>query len=160
MRLYEIDNSIRLFWEKIADQDGELTDEDIKTLDELNVARDDKIKAYGVLIRELDGESEELSKEIKRLKDLALKKEKLRDKLFGTLENFLTINEIPKFESKEVTISFRKSTALEIDEGVKIPKAFLRLKTETDRTALKEFLKNGGEVYGCRLKENRNMQIK
>ena len=52
MKLYEIDQNIRLLWGKIMDQDGELTEEDIQALESLEIAKDEKIKGYGLIIRE------------------------------------------------------------------------------------------------------------
>ena len=160
MNLYEIDYNIRALWDKISAQDGELTDEDIQALQSLEVAKDDKITAYGVIIRELGGEIVQIENEAKRIKTILERKVKLQTKLSMVLEEFLKEHQIPKFESTAVNISFRKSTVLEIDEGAKIPKAYLKVKTDIDKTAIKEFLKNGGEVFGCRLLEKQNMQVK
>lgn len=72
----------------------------------------------------------------------------------------MTSNNIPKFESLKVNISFRKSKSLEIDENVVLPKEFIRVKEEADKMAIKDFISNGGTIDGCKIVEKNNIQIK
>lgn len=160
MKLYEIDYKIREFWNKVIEQDGELTEEDMQVLESLEVAKDEKVKAYGVIIREISGEIDECESEIKRIKEIADKRKRNRERLKNTLKDFMLNNDMPKYESVEVNISFRKSKALEIAEGVELPNEFLKVKTEPDKTAITDYIKNGGVVEGCQIVEKQNIQIK
>lgn len=160
MKLYEIDNKIREVWDKICEQDGELTDEDLQTLESLEVGKNEKIKGYGVIIRELDGEITILTNEIKRVKEILDKRKKSQEWLKNSLKEFMLNHDIPKYESVEVNVSFRKSKALEIMDGVKLPDEFLKVKTEPDKSAITEYIKNGGIVDGCQIIEKNNIQIK
>lgn len=160
MKLYEIDYKIREFWNKVMEQDGELTEEDLQTLENLEVAKDEKIKGYGVIIRELDGEIADYGNEIKRLKEICDRKKKRQEWLKNALKCFMQNNDISKYESLEVNISFRKSTALEVDEDAKLPETMLKVEWKPNKTAITEFLKNGGHFDGCRLVEKSNIQIK
>lgn len=160
MKLYEIDCKIREFWNKIIEQDGELTEEDIQTLESLEVAKDEKVKAYGVIIREISAEIDECKAEIDRIKEIADKRKRNLERLKNTLKEFMLNNDIPKYESLEVNISFRKSKALEIEEGIELPNEFLKVKTEPNKTAITDFIKNGGVIEGCQLVERSNIQIK
>ena len=160
MNLYEIDYKIREFWNKIIEQDGELTEEDIQVLESLEVAKDEKVKAYGVIIREISAEIDECKAEIKRIKEIADKRERNLERLKNTLKDFMLNNDMPKYESIEVNISFRKSKALEISEQADIPVEFIKIKTEPNKTAITDFIKSGGVVKGCQLVEKSNIQIK
>lgn len=160
MRLYEIDLKIREFWNKIIEQDGELTQEDIQTLESLEVAKDEKIEAYGVIIREISGEIDECEAEIDRIKEIADKRKRNLERLKNALKDFMLNNNMPKYESIAVNISFRKSKALEIEEGVELPDEFLKVKTEPNKTAITDFIKSGGVVAGCQLVGKSNIQIK
>ena len=160
MKLYEIDYKIREFWDKIIEQGGELTEEDMLELESLEVAKDEKVKAYGVIIREISGEIAECKAEIKRIKEIADKRERNLERLKNTLKDFMLNNDMPKFESLEVNISFRKSKALEIGEQADIPVEFMKIKSEPDKTAITDFIKNGGVLEGCQLVERSNIQIK
>ena len=160
MKLYEIDQNLRSLWNKISEQDGELLEEDIKALEELNLAKDDKIKGYGVIIRELDGEIADCKAETDRIKEISDRLKNRREWLVNNLKYFMQQQGIPKFESIEVNIAFRKSKSLEIDENANLPKEFIRIKEEPDKKAITDFIKGGGTVDGCQLVEKENIQIK
>lgn len=160
MNLYEIDYKIREFWNKVMEQGGELTEEDIQVLESLEVAKDEKVKAYGVIIREISAEIDECKAEMDRIKEIADKRKRNLERLKNTLKDFMLNNDMPKYESIEVNISFRKSKALEIEEGVELPNEFLKVKTEPNKAAITDFIKSGGVVAGCQLVEKSNIQIK
>lgn len=160
MKLYEIDQNLRALWDKVMEQDGELLEEDLKALEELNLAKDDKIKGYGVIIRELDGEIADCKAETDRIKEISDRLKNRREWLVNNLKYFMQSQGIPKFESIEVNIAFRKSKSLEIDENANLPKEFIRIKEEPDKKAITDFIKGGGTVDGCQLVEKENIQIK
>ena len=160
MRLYEIDTNLRSLWDKIAEQEGELTEEDIQALNELEIALNDKLEGYGVIIRELNAEIEECNSEIKRITEIAKHKKNASERLKKTLQEYMLNNELDKFESLKVKISFRKSQSLEIEEGAELPDDLMRIKKEPDKTAIKEYIVNGGELKGVFLLDKKNIQIK
>ena len=160
MKLYEIDNNLRALWDKIAEQEGELTEEDIQALNELEMAQNDKLEGYGVIIRELNSEVEECNAEIKRITEIARKKKNAVERLKKTLQEFMMNNEVDKFETLKVKISFRKSQSLEIEEGAELPDELMRIKKEPDKTAIKEYIENGGTLKGIFLIDKKNIQIK
>ena len=160
MRLYEIDANLRALWTKIAEQDGEITEEDMQALNELELAKNDKLEGYGVIIREMKSEIDECDAEIKRIKDIADKKKNAMERLKKALQDFMISNEIDKYESVKVKLSFRKSQSLEIEEGAILPDILMRIKKEPDKTAIKEFIINGGELQGVFLLDKKNIQIK
>ena len=160
MRLYEIDTNLRSLWDKIAEQEGELTEEDIQALNELEIALNDKLEGYGVIIRELNAEIEECNAEIKRITEIAKHKKNASERLKKTLQEYMLNNELDKFESLKVKISFRKSQSLEIEEGAELPDDLMRIKKEPDKTAIKEYIVNGGELKGVFLLDKKNIQIK
>lgn len=160
MRLYEIDQNLRALWNKIAEQEGEITEEDMQALEELELAKNDKIEGYGVIIRELESEIDDCSQEIERIKEIADRKKKCLERLKNGLQEFMLNNEIDKFESLKVRVSFRKSQALEIEEGAELPDNLMRVKKEPNKTAIKEYIVNGGELKGVFLIDRQNIQIK
>lgn len=160
MKLYEIDQNLRALWDKIMEQDGELTEDDLKALEELNLAKDEKIKGYGVIIREIESEIADCKVETDRIKEISDKLKNRREWLVNNLKYFMQSQGIPKFESIEVNIAFRKSKSLEIDENANLPKEFIRIKEEPNKKAITDFIKSGGTVDGCQLVEKENIQIK
>lgn len=166
MRLFDIDKNLRDLWTKIAEQDGELTQEDLQALEDLNLAKDEKIKGYGIIIRELTNDIADCKAEIDRITEIQTKLKNRREWLSKRLTDFMQGQGIPKFESVEVNISFRKSYQLEgaetsLADG-KLPKEFVVVQTveKADKKAITDFIKNGGKVDGCELIEKQNIQIK
>lgn len=56
--------------------------------------------------------------------------------------------------------SFRTSQQVEIIDEAKIPNIYIKVKTEVDKKALREDLKNGVIIEGATLKENKSLQIR
>lgn len=160
MNLYEIDKNISDLWEKILRQDGELTEEDAKLLESLSLARDTKLKGYGVLIRESVSWLASINLELARLSKLKKQTESKIDWLTNRLSTYMQENNILEYKSIEVNITFRPSTSLEIEDGCKLDSKWLRTKTEPDKQAIKDFISNGGVVEGCKIVEKQNIQIK
>lgn len=162
MKLYEIDNNLRALWDKIADQDGELTEEDIQALESLEIAKEDKIKGYGVIIREMLSETQKVSQEIERLKKIEKSMSNKADWLTNQLSCFMKAHQVNEFKSIEVNIAFRKSKSLLIEDESKLAKKWLRTEkvTKVDKQAIKDFINAGGKVKGCQIVENQNIQIK
>lgn len=160
MNLYEIKQEYRAWQLKIAEQDGELTEEDLKLFDELEGLAEDKIEAYAVIIKESLSEAEMYKLEADRLSAIANKKINLAERLKKNLDGFMQEQRREKFESLKTTISYRKSMALEIDGSAKVPKKFQKVKMEIDKTLITNFLKEGGKLKGCQLVTKQNIQIK
>ena len=166
MKLFEINGKLRELWSKIEEQEGELLEEDIKAMEELELAKDEKLKGYGVIIRELDGDIAECKAELDRIKGISDRLKNRREWLVGILKGFMLENSIPKYESVEVTIGFRKSKSLEGAEQALIdgtlPKEFIvqTITEKPDKTAITNFIKGGGTVEGCQLVEKENISIK
>ena len=160
MKLYEIDNSIRELWNKIIQQDGELTEEDMQALESLEIAKEEKLKGYGVVIRETEGEIATIKAEIERLNKLAKTMQNKAEWLKNSLSYFMTANELKEFKSVEVNITFRNSKSLCIADGTRLAKKWLKVETKPDRQAIKDFINAGGKVKGCSIVDNANIQIK
>lgn len=160
MKLYEIDCKIREFWNKVIEQDGELTEEDIQTLESLEVAKDEKIKGYGVIIKELKAEKGVIKAEAERLDKLSKSIDKKVEWLTNRLEAFMSEHELKDFKSVEVNIGFRTSKQLQIEDESKLAKKWLKVETKPDKQAIKDFINAGGKVKGCQIIEKQNIQIK
>ena len=65
-----------------------------------------------------------------------------------------------KMKEAEFTISYRPSEVVEIDDDAALPAEFIKMKSEWDKTAIKEALKEGAMFDGCRLVQKQNIQIR
>lgn len=158
MNLYEINAELLSC---IDTETGEVID--IEKLDNLNLQMHDKIENIGCWIKNLLSNADQLDVEIKSLSDRKKSAKNKAESLKKYLSDFLNGN---KFESAKVSISYRKSEAVEVAdiEQIKLLEdrdCYLTYKEpEANKTAIKEAIKHGSIVPGCSLVEKQNIQIK
>lgn len=164
MKLYDIDQQLREILEavKIDEETGEIIDGfDPKNFEQLILERNKKLEGIGIYIKELTAESEQLKAEYKNLKERADRKLKKIENLKNFLSGYMTANEISKFETSKIVLSFRKSEAVEADEAC-VPKKYFNKKIEyvLDKAGIKKLLKSGAKIKGAQLVERQNLQVK
>lgn len=161
MKLYELSNQ----YEQVAhlleqdDADHELLE---STLEAIGESLDAKAENIAKLVRKYEAESEAIKVESKRLNERAAKAMKNADKLKEYISDNLQRAGIAKVEGKLFTLSFRKSTQVNVTDFDKLPDDFKLTKTEVvaDKKAIGERLKDGEVVEGAELITNQNLQIK
>ena len=74
----------------------------------------------------------------------------------------MLVSAIDKIESPLFKLALRRSEAVEVDMVESLPNAYQNVKNvvTADKVAIKEAIKRGENVYGARLVENFNLQIK
>lgn len=154
MNLYEIEAEMLT----CISEDGEVID--LEKLDALTMERNSKVSNIACWIKDLKAEAEAIKAEKqnldKRQKVAENKAASLREYLAGFLNG-------EKYKDARVSISYRKSTAVQIDEDMdikRLPEEYLKVTVEPSKTAIKEALTNGVAVEGCTLIENNNIQIR
>jgi hypothetical protein len=135
----------------------ELEEELIIKKSELEV----KSIAYVEVIKQRESLNDRIDGEIKRLQAM----KKYNDTLVSRLKSNLlqAVNIFGDFQAGFLKFSTRKSKQVVIDYDVNdLPKQYKSVKvTETaDKVAIKKAIESGEVVYGCRLVENVNLQIK
>lgn len=153
-KLYEIDSEILSC---IDSETGEILD--FEKLEALTMQRNEKIQSVALWVKNLLSDAEAFKKE----KEVFEEREKAAKKKAESLKNWLTVVlDGEKFETSRVSISFRKSESVQIDDEGQIPREFMKEKVEVspDKTAIKNALKAGEAVSGCRIQTNKNIQIK
>jgi len=77
-------------------------------------------------------------------------------------ERLAYIHGIEKIDSPLFKISLRRSEAVEVDVVEALPASFQNVKNvvTADKMAIKEAIKKGENVFGARIIENFNLQIK
>ena len=157
MTLYEIDKALAEFEFEIDEESGEILN--ANELDELKMARDDKIEGISLWIKNLEAEKEAVKNEKNNFAD----REKRLGKKIESLKGYLTYAlDGQKFSTPRVTVSFRKSESVHITDEYLIPddyKLFTVVK-KPDKNVIKDALKKGKEIMGVELVEKRNIQIK
>ena len=152
--LYEIDQQILSCIDK---ETGEMID--FERFESLQMERNQKIENIALWIKNLQSDALAYKAEkeafAEREKAAGNKAKRLKEWLAEALEG-------QKFSTAKCAISFRRSEQVIIEDENLVPKEFVKETVEykPDKIAIKELLKGGIEVSGCRLVESLNTQIK
>ena len=153
MNLYEINERIL---DCVDPETGEVVD--IQMLEGLQMERDSKIENIALWIKNLLSDAEELDREKKKLAD----RQRISENKARSLKEYLSrfVNG-EKFKTPRVSISWRKSESVSVNDISSVPDRFLKYSDPApDKTAIKKAIKSGEDVPGARLIEGKNIQIK
>jgi len=158
--LFKISQDLLELFDKVEEQDGELTDEQAEFLEIKEGELQQKASNYMEVINQQDSFVSRIDDEIKRLQ--AIKKQ--RNGIVTRLKNNL-LNAVHLFGEFEVgthTFGLRKSTAVEVDDVNGLAKEYKTIKVteQADKKAIKEAIKGGEVIDGCRIVTNQNLKIK
>lgn len=157
MTLFEIDKALMDFEFEVDEETGEILN--ASDLDELQMARQDKIENIGLYIKNLEAEKEA----VKHEKDNFADREKRLGKKIESLKGYLGYAlQGQKFSTPKVAVSFRKSESVLIKNESLIPDEYCEFTTtrKPNKKTIKDALKEGKELMGVELLEKQNIQIK
>lgn len=157
MTLFEIDKALADFEFEVDEETGEILN--AADLDELKMAREDKIENIGLYIKNLEAEKEA----VKHEKDNFADREKRLGKKIDSLKKYLTYAlDGQKFSTPKVAVSFRKSESVLVKDKYLIPDNYMNISVvrEPNKTAIKNALKRGEEIMGVELVEKKNVSVK
>ena len=157
MTLFEIDKALMEFEFEVDEETGEILN--ASDLDELNLAREQKIEGISLWIKNLEAEKDA----VKREKDNFADRQKRLEKKIESLKGYLTYAlDGQKFSTPKVAVSFRRSESVNITDEHLVPDNFcdFTMVRKPNKTALKDALKKGEEIMGVELVEKRNISIK
>ena len=152
--LYEIDKSIM---ECVDAETGEVTD--FEALDSLMMQRREKIENIALYIKNLTSDAAAYKAE----KESFAEKERAAQTKIERLKGYLSYAlDGQKFSTERCAVNFRRTQRVDIVDMTAVPEEFLRRKetVEADKTRIKEAIKAGREISGCRLAENISPTIK
>lgn len=163
MHLYEINtqinDAISEIMASVDPETGEVSQEAVDRLTELQIQRDEKLDNIGAYMKNIASDIEALKTEEKALAS----RRKVKENELENLKKYVSLQlQGEKFESPRVRFSFRRSEAVKIPDITMLPKKYLIKETtyKADTSAIKEALKAGGKVKGAFLDERNNLQIK
>lgn len=158
MNIYEIDNAM---FSLIDEETGEI--KDYEAFEELQIQKEEKIENTALWYKNLVAESKAIREEEKALAERRKSLEHRAESLKNFVNQALQGN---KFSTSKVAISYRKSTAVEVDDefidyAMKNNDRLLTFKKpEANKTVIKDMLKDGVEIPHATLIERNNMSIK
>jgi hypothetical protein len=165
MTLYEISAEMeainRQIEEYASEHFGEIPENLDAMLDNLQMAKEDKIKNICLFIKNLTSEAKAIKAEEAVLAERRRRNENKADRL----ESYLSVFAVgEKHSDGQYALSWRKSTSVVVNNFAELPQAFWRIPEppapQPDKAAIKEAIGKGVIVPGASLKENLNPQIK
>ena len=160
MNIYEINQQIEEVSHNMIDYDtGEVLPHFEQLLEALEMDREQKVLNTAKLIKNLEAESKALKDAEKQMADrrkvVENKSKRIKDWIAGFVPE-------EKIKDEFVSISWRKSESVVIDDGVRLDSKYEveKITVNPDKVAIKKDLKKGIVIAGCRIVEKQNIQIK
>jgi hypothetical protein len=122
----------------------------------------EKSFSYAYVCKTIEGDITTIDEEIKRLMALKKAKNNVVDRMKEAVINALHIYGLEKISSPTLTLSVRRSEAVEIisEEQLADEYKVTKVTTAPDKIRIKEAIKSGKDVEGAIIKENYSLQIK
>ena len=163
MNLYEMTETAKHLMQLF--EDGDISEDAVNdTLEGTGVQ--DKLEDYCKVIKSFEYDSDNIDKEIERLKSAKERTQKVINRLTKAVTEYLATTKSRKATAGTFALSLRKSESVQITDESKIPEKFIvtktTVKTTPDKTAINKFLKENEDnaVEGAMLVVNENLQIK
>lgn len=162
MNLYELTLEQIKINEMLEENGGELTPELEQALLITEENLNQKAEGYCKAIAIYNGQVASLEEEIKRLTAKKKVAENAVSRMKDALKSTMNVLELDKINAGTFTISTRKSKSLEVLDEALIPEDYKEIVTtiKVNKNAIKDAIKNGAEIEGVELKENKSIQIK
>lgn len=156
MTLYEINEQIQKAIELGFDPEtGEILD--ASALEQLQLDRDEKIENICLFIKDLKAEAAALDAEKKNLDARSTVAKRKSDSLSRYLQAML---DGEKFKTARCSISYRKTSAVIVDDENELPELCVRIRKEPNKTAIKDYINAGVSVPGAHIEDRQSMIIK
>lgn len=160
MSIYNITDDFSQIMAEIESNGGEISPEIDEKLQINQFNLIEKTTNYVHVIKTLDSECDIIDIEIKRLQELKKKRSNFTQSLKDRLKNAMQAMELTEIKTALNKINFRKSESVEIIDESILPNNVLIYEPKIDKKKIKEIIKNGGQVFGAKIVENQNLQIK
>lgn len=159
MTLYEINSKLA---EIIDESTGEIID--FEAFESLMMAKEEKSENIALAIKNITAEASAIASEIKALTE----RKKAAENKVSRLKEYLSyILAGEKLKTGKVSVSYRKSSAVEVDESFRewaenngLDNLLTYKDPEPSKTAIKEWLADGNECPSARIVERESLIIK
>ena len=158
MKLYEITQEIdRIIQDSIDPETGEIIG-DLSSLDELQIAREEKIENICLFYKNLISDAEAIRAEEKKLAERRRACENHAERLKKYLADNL---QGEAFKTPRAAVSWRRSTSVNVTDVFALPDEYIKMEDPKPiKAEIAKALKAGKEVAGAELVESQSMSIR
>ena len=158
--LYNITEDQRLINAMLEETGGELTPE----IEEAMMVTEEnfisKAEAYGATISEYDAQAEACAQEIKRLQAFKKTCENVSKRMKERISDAMMTFDMDKVTAGTFRFSFRKSTAVVVENEELIPEEYFRTERTICRKELMDALKAGEVIAGAMIETRQTLQMR
>lgn len=158
--LYNIRQEHLVLLNEVEQGEGELTEELANALSITQEQFQEKAISYGYVLKSFDNSIDLIDKEIERLKELKQRATKRQGMIKERLSEAMNEFGIEKLNTATLSLSFRKSESVEIENERLIPFKYKDFATTISKNRINLDIKDGVTVDGARLITNKTLQIK
>lgn len=160
--LYKLTEDALAIRDAIIQNEGELTPELEEALIINQQDLEQKSANYALVIKDIASQEQIIDEAIKELQERKSKRQKTRIALMERIGDAMQEYGVTKVETPLVTLSFRKSTTVDIENEDLIDEEYIvsKLVRRPDKTLIKKAIKEGKDVQGVVVTEHQNLQIK
>ena len=161
-KLYEISSFIQeiadAYYRNLEENDGIIDDGLEKLLQDAQGEASDKALDIARLIKTTLAKADAYEAEKKKI----YQREKTERNLAERLENYLSmyLEKGKKYADANTSISWRKSTTVEVTDISTLPTEFVKIETSPMKSEIKKFLQTGAPLLGAHLEEHFNLSVK
>ena len=165
MRLFDIISEIRvLMWnifENVDEETGEIacTEDIADELSKLNITLEEKLESVALYMKERQAEADAIKAEAKKLTERARIAQNAADRIRDYLAYGMSEAGVNKVETARIKMSFRKSSAVIVDDLEAIPEQFLKIEKTANKAELKKALKECA-IAGAHIEDRESLVIK
>lgn len=158
MTLYQINQQIEeAFYTSMDPETGEIIG-DLSSLDELQIAREEKIENICLFYKNLMSDAEAIRAEEKKLAERRRACENHAERLKKYLADNL---QGETFKTARAAVSWRRSTSVNVTDVWALPDEYIKMEDPKPiKTEIAKALKAGKKVAGAELVESRSMSIR
>jgi SpoVK/Ycf46/Vps4 family AAA+-type ATPase len=159
MRLYELSQNYLQLMNMIEDMEDDALKDTLESIeDEIH----SKAENIAKLMRNIDGDIDAIKTEEKRLADRRKALENRKNGLKQYVEDQLNLTGIDKVKTATFTIAIQNNPpSVHIDDHEHIPTTYwVAQEPKLDKKLLLQYLKDGNEINGVRLVQNRSLRIR
>ncbi len=162
MKLYELSQELKNWEERLEENGGEVSPAELDELSSIETSIEEKIINIVKLVKNNEANIYAIKEEKKRLDALQKTLERQNESLKSYMKQNMEVTGKTKIESSLFTVSIRRTTPkLLLDESLIMKQEkFLKTKVEISKTAIREALKEGEDVEGAILEEQRILYIR
>jgi hypothetical protein len=147
---------------QIEENGGELTPELELYLQLTEEEFESKAVSYGFVCKGFDDTEAIIDREIERLETLKARAAKNKELFKSRLSEAMQQFGVEKITTPTLTLSFRKSEAVEITDDAAVPSEFKdeKVTISISKNRINKAIKGGAEVPGAEIVSRKNLQIK